>query len=568
MSEEPEQIVVARLISSLLAAGDVETAEQKFAVLRETAPESLLLEIEGLFGEFYLSNGNFVDAEPLLLCAFNYSETHPEHRFHVLHSLGHSISHLYETWGRPDERLRHFPRTDAKHAHSDKDPQVARRLAEINQSLGDLDEAIINLERSYQMPGNRNVDMALALERLFKRTRQKDRLARLYVEKMREEALSIRCYLEIGDFEAALKMIEQQIAEKDIRKQTMDKRHSGCFPLAPQYSYYMYELANCLLDGYGEYKRAIDAIENGIKANCRVPMSTPLEKVPDSFGMPEENLQTSELVTLLISCDGAGELERADKYRVRLAKRLSEKNQTYDQAVTAINRHAMTRAEQVDLMELVAITHDGFFDSWLLKRAKAIRTSFGITDHEAIRRTFKFLCQSENRDEDEREGNALSRIDWLKKIGASEAEIAVAELEYGEMLFQRKEYFAARRFFIPLLVRLTTENQLRARQRIIDCCRAMDHYQDAIEHLERLRDSYSEDSKAWTHATLEQAVFLDLLGRHDEALSFYKQVGRIDDDSKDDLTAPLRRATERAVARKQLAIAKLLKDRLRIISAG
>lgn len=297
-------------------------------------------------------------------------------------------------------------------------------------------------------------------------------------------------------------------------------------------------------------------------------MSTPLEKVPDRFGMPEENLQTSELVTLLISCDGAGDVERAEKYRARLTKRLSEKNQSYDLAVSAINRHAMTRAEQVDLMELVAITRDGIVDAWLLKRAMAIRTSFGITDHGAIRRTFKFLCENGNRDEDEREGNALSRIDWLKKIGADEAELAVAKLEYGEMLFQRKEYFAARRFFIPLVVQLTTENQLRARQRIIDCCREMDHYQDALEHLEWLRDSYSADSKAWTHATLELAVFLDLLGRHREALSFYKQVGIIDDDSQEDLTAPLRKAIARAVARKQPAIAELLKDRLKIISPG
>lgn len=254
MSEEPEPKVIARSISSLLKAGDIETAEQKFAALRETAPENLLLEIEGLFGQFYLSNRNVVDAEPLLLRAFNYSETHPEHRFYVLHSLGHSISQLYEIWGRPDEQLRYFARIVAKHLHSDKDPQVFMRLAEINESSGDLDEAITNLERSYQMPGNRNVETALALERLFKRTRQKDRLARLYVEKLHEEASSIRCYLEIGDFETALKMIEQQIAEKEIRNETMDKRHSGCFPLAPQYSYYMYERANCLFDGYGEYK--------------------------------------------------------------------------------------------------------------------------------------------------------------------------------------------------------------------------------------------------------------------------------------------------------------------------
>lgn len=488
MSEEPEHIVKARLILSLIAEGDVEAAEQIWKSALEAANDSddrdegLLFELEGLFGQFYLSNGNFVDAEPLLLRAFTYSETHPEHRFHVLHSLGHSISQLYEIWGRPDEQLRYFERIHAQNARSDKDPEVFRRLAAINESSGDLDEAIKNLERSYEMPGNRSLDTALALERLFKRKRQKDRLAQLYVQKLHEVASSIKCYLEIGDFETALKMIEQQISEKETCNETMDKRQSGCFGLPPQYSYYMYLRANCLLDGYGEYNRAIEAIEYGIKAIFRVPLNTPLEKVPDRFGMPEENLQTSELVTLLISCDGAGDLERAEKYRARLTKRLSEKNQTYDRAVTAINRHAMTRAEQVDLMELVAITHDRFVDLSLLKRAMAIRTNFGITDHEAMRRTFKFLCENENGDKDEREGNALYRIEWLKKIGASEAEIALAKLEHGDMLFQRKEYFAARRLFIPLVDLLTTENQVHARRRIIDCCREMCQYQDALEH--------------------------------------------------------------------------------------
>lgn len=519
--------------------------------------EDLLRELEGLFGQFYVSNGNFVDAEPLLLRTFAYSEAHPDHRFHVLHSLGHSVSHLYQIWGRPDEQLKYFARTHAKHAGSDRDPQVFRQLAAIKESSGELDEAIANLERIREMPGNQHFE---AFERLFTRTGQTARLAQLF-EELNEDASAISCYLAVGDFDTALKKLERQITEKETRNETKDKQQFGCVSLPPQYSHYMYQLANCLLDGYGEFDRAIEAIENGIKASFQVPMNTPLNGVSDKFGVPEENLQTSELVTLLICCDGAGDLERAGKYRAMLTKRLSNKNQSFDLAVAAINRRAMTRAEQVELMELVAIAHARPVVLKLLERALAIRTRFSIVDNDAMNQSFEFLCGKENIHKDKREGAAISRIEWLIKIEATDAEIAAAKLKYGEMLLQRQEYFAARRVLVPLVVHLTTENQLVARQRIIDCCREMDQYEDALEHLEALRDAYTADSKAYANATIELAVCLDLMGRHDEALNLYRQVSTIDTENKDDLLTPLRRATDRAVERRQLRIADLLNDR-------
>lgn len=325
-----------------------------------------------------------------------------------------------------------------KHYNRENDPQFWQQQAAEADSAGDLNKAILNLQHALELEESGKVlQIILDLEKLYIRTGQTAKLRQLYDKRLLQDGESVCCSLAMGDYDTALKMLEQQIFAFESRGETNDKPHVGCFPCPSPFSYHLFTLASCLLDGYGDYERAIKAIDKGLRAIFQVPLDTAMENIPDRFGDPEVELQTSELVNLLICCDATGQHERANHHRAILTNRLDESMPTYNRAMAAIRKTAMSRSEQVELMELVAKTNKDFPLLGLLKRANVIRTRFGIVDKEAIKNNFQILCKESLQDQ--REGFALARIEWLQNNSESDAEIESAKDDYAEMLLQRKK---------------------------------------------------------------------------------------------------------------------------------
>ena len=261
---------------------------QQAVQIAEKSPdkdEAQLFRLHRDAGMIYLTAEQFNLAEPQFKQAFALAQNNPGKDSRTLRQAIGYMKALYSKWRRPDQEEIYLKQeialsqmNDSKSLLELSGPAQLVDLSKISREKGDFDQAAQYLEQAIKMKTDRRGSQSEMREliSMYEECGRWDKLQALHEQlaamsgdplgqQARQEIFAPQCAAKQGKYDSAVNGLEGMIAGMESTKENRDK-FFGCYYTEPRYTSCVHLLGNCVLDGSGNYDKAITIYDKGISA--------------------------------------------------------------------------------------------------------------------------------------------------------------------------------------------------------------------------------------------------------------------------------------------------------------